>query len=183
MHFCYKVCESWLGRRQHRTKPYFTRRKHRERTACSGSVKRKGKYCNVTPITWKQIPSNEHPWKLHNNLDPYHSNTWALLNSISSALLFIFIPLSPYTFVLFSVSRLHLTHFPLHWTSAQEQVPSLPHIGSTYSLIRSYSVHSDSDSSWYYTCGYITTLRMCFSNARYKGQQKYRFLSFVYHEI
>jgi len=83
MHFCYKVCESWLGGRQHRTKLYFTRRKHRERTARSGSVKRKGKYSNVTPITWKQIPSNEHPWKLHNDLDSYHWNTRALLNSIN----------------------------------------------------------------------------------------------------
>ena len=83
MHFCYKVCESWLEGRQYRTKLYFTRRKHRERTARSGSVKRKGKYSNVTPITWKQIPSKEHPWKLHNDLDSYHSNTRALLNSIN----------------------------------------------------------------------------------------------------
>ena len=183
MHFCYKVCESWLGGSQHRTKPYFTRRKHRERTVRSWSVKRKGKYSNVTLITWKQIPSNEHPWKLHNNLDLYHSNTWVLLNSISSARLFIFVPLSPYIFVLFSVSRLPLTHFSLDWTSSQEQVPSLPHIGSSYSLIHSYSVHSVSNSSYYYTCGYITTLRMCFGSALYKGQQKYRVLSFMYHEI
>jgi hypothetical protein len=181
IHLYYKVGAGRLGGiLQHITKPFFTKRKHKERFIPSGSVKRKGKCSNVTPITWKQIPRYKHPRKLRNNLDVYHLNAQAFLNSISSASLFI-----SYTLI-----SLHFCLIFSNLFTSDSFLFALTVLTGTCNFIASYRkhlrLHSHLQCSFARRTnptlqtshvikhsGYVITLRRRCSNALYKRLQQY----------
>lgn len=181
----YTVGSGQLGGIQHTTESCFTKRQHKERSVPSGSVKRKGKCNNVTPITRKQIPRNKHHRKLRNNLDVYHLNAQAFLNSISSDFLFIF-----YTLIF-----LHSCFILSHLFNSDSFLFALTVLTGTSNCIASYRKHlllnshlqssfarrrnrTSQTSHVIKHRGYVITLRTLFSNALYKRLQQYA--SFVF---